>query len=167
MNPCHPLARHHAVVPTDPRPAKKRWIEGKSHWGKHAMLVLAAGVITVIAADEGPTLAERPPPCPTEKVLYEVELFEVGPAPWPVNCLVTFHGKLPEPSIVDKLLRATFQTSILITPTRDIFANAYFGDEILNRNQYSGLLSYQASEKRMMTRDEASGDKITSTDETA
>ncbi|MCX6874437.1 MAG: leucine-rich repeat protein [Verrucomicrobia bacterium] len=48
MNPCLPLAPHRALVPSAPRPAKRRRIEGKSHWLK-PLAVLCCLVHSAVA----------------------------------------------------------------------------------------------------------------------
>lgn len=74
---------------------------------------------------------------------------------------VGFYGKLPPPSIADKILRESLDHAILIDPTVDIFAAGFLGDDALNSNQYSGSLVYKVSQKKVMTFEEYRGVKST------
>ncbi len=72
---------------------------------------------------------------------------------------VSFYGKQPPPSVVDKILRESRDHAILIDPTVDIGAMGFLGNETLNSNQYSGSLVYKASQKKILTFDEYRGVK--------
>lgn len=74
---------------------------------------------------------------------------------------VSFYGKLPRPDVVDKIIRGSLGHAILLDPTVNILTLGYLGDDTLNSNQYSGSLVYKASQKKVMTYDEYSGVKAT------
>lgn len=74
-------------------------------------------------------------------------------------CEVVFNGRLPSPDAVDKIIREALEKAVEKDPSRDILATAFLGDETLNTNQYSGMLVYKASEKRIMTLNEYEGVK--------
>ena len=81
-------------------------------------------------------------------------------------CEVVFNGRLPSPEAVDKIVREALEKAVEKDPSRDILATAFLGDETLTSNQYSGMLVYKASEKRIMTLSEYEGVK-TSTSSTS
>jgi hypothetical protein len=60
---------------------------------------------------------------------------------------------------MDKIIREALENEVRKYPSRDILATAFLGDETLNDNQYSGMLVYKASEKRIMTLNEYEGIK--------
>src|SRR5262245_46804369 len=93
----------------------------------------------------------------TSKVLFEVKLEDV-PSGGRI-CEVTFYGKPPLPAIVDKILRASLESAILVDDSTDILAIAFLGDETMNSNQHSGSLVYKAAGKRILTKDEWRGVK--------
>ncbi len=70
---------------------------------------------------------------------------------------VSFYRRLPRPEIVDKIVRDSLDHAILIDPAVDILASGFFGDEVLNANQYSGALVYKASQRTVMTFDQYRG----------
>jgi hypothetical protein len=72
-------------------------------------------------------------------------------------CIVGFYGKLPNPSVVDRIVRNALETAVLADPKTDILASAMLGNDNLTSNQYSGSLIYHASDRRIMSRDEAMG----------
>lgn len=82
------------------------------------------------------------------KKLFDVTLQDVQGAGR--NLSVGFYGKLPRPVVVDKIIRASLDHAILIDPTVDILAVGYLGDDTLNSDQYSGMLVYRASQKKVM-----------------
>lgn len=81
-------------------------------------------------------------------------------------CEIVFHKTLPSPETVDKIVREALEKAVEKDPSRDILATAFLGDETLNNNQYSGMLVYKASDKRIMTLNEYEGVK-TSTSSTS
>jgi len=93
------------------------------------------------------------------KKLFDVALEDMKGGGRVLN--IGFYGKLPPPNIVDKILRESLSHAILIDPTMDIVATAFLGNDTLNSKQYSGTLIYNASQKKVMTFDEYSGVKRT------
>lgn len=112
---------------------------------------ILAGAVLVLVCHVA--LAEPP------KKLFDVTLEDVQGGGRVLN--VCFYGKLPVPSIVDKILRESLDHAILIDPTVDILATGFLGDDTLNSNQHSGSLVYKASQKKVMTFDEYRGIKAT------
>jgi len=104
-------------------------------------------------------LACHAPVAAQPKKLFDVTLQDVQGGGRVLN--VSFYGKLPPPSVVDKILRESLDHAILIDPTVDIAAMGFLGNGALNSNQYSGPLVYKASQKKIMTFDEYEGVKIT------
>jgi hypothetical protein len=70
----------------------------------------------------------------------------------------------PQPQVVDKMLRESLEHAVAADGSRDIVAMAFLGDEALSDTQYSGELMYRATEKKIMTLEEARGVKTTITD---
>jgi hypothetical protein len=91
--------------------------------------------------------------------IFEVTFNDVPGGGLSVN--VAFFGQPPPPATVDKILRSTLDSAILLNPSRDILGMAFVGDAAMNENQYSGAIIYRASDKRVMTMDEYNGVKIT------
>ena len=114
---------------------------------KKTLLLLAASAVTALAAP---------------KTVFEVQLQDVPSVG--LVCNVTFFGSLPAPQTVDKILRDSLQSAVLIEPARDILAMAFRGDDTLTANQHSGALFYRAAEKRIMTLEESRGVKTSATD---
>jgi len=94
------------------------------------------------------------------KKLFDTTLEDVKGGGRVLN--VGFYGKLPPPSVVDKILRESLEHAILIDPTVDILAMGFLGNDALNSNQHSGSLVYKAKEKKIVTFDEYRGVKTTS-----
>ncbi len=133
---------------------------------KAIILILAASVGAVFASD-----IFTPAP---DKLLFEVqvldtELKERDGSDVGYFCNISFY-KLPDRATVDKIVRVTLQSAILIDPTRNIMTFAYLGSDHLKDNryydgsQYSGRLCYRASDKRIVTWDEQQGIKTTTAD---
>ena len=100
--------------------------------GTAIVLILAMCVATVCA----------------EKLLFEVkvvdpEVKERDGSVAPYLGDVCFYDKLPDPATVDKIIRASLQSTILINPARNIMMMAFKGDDTLNSNQHSGTLLYR------------------------
>jgi len=76
---------------------------------------------------------------------------------------VGFYEKLPSPTAIDKIVRESLDHAILIDPTKEIFATAFLGDDVLNSNQYSGELIYRADQKKVVTYEEYRGVKTSVT----
>lgn len=95
----------------------------------------------------------------TPKKLFDVALEDVVGAGRVLN--VGFYGKLPPPKVVDRIVRESLDHAILIDSSGDILATGFIGDDTLNSNQYSGSLVYKASQKKVMTYDEYTGVKRT------
>lgn len=93
------------------------------------------------------------------KMLFDVALKDVAGAGRVLN--VGFHGKLPPPKVVDRIIRESLDHAILIDPSKDILAMGFVGDDALSGNQHSGSLVYKASLKKVMTYDEYTGVKRT------
>jgi hypothetical protein len=96
--------------------------------------------------------------------LFDVSLEDIPGGSRVLN--VGFYGKLPPPSVVDKILRESLEHAILVDPRVDILATGFLGEDVLSSNQYSGSLVYKASQKRIVTFDEYHGVQ-TSTSSTA
>lgn len=77
---------------------------------------------------------------------------------------VEFYDKIPAPEIVDKILRETLEHAIAIDASKDILATALKGDDELSSNQYSGSLSYDAKEKKILNMDELFDAKTTASE---
>lgn len=112
--------------------------------------VLAAAVF-VLACH----VAAAAPP----KKLFDATLQDVQGGGRVLN--VSFYGKLPPPTVVDRILRQSLDHAILIDSRVDILATGFLGDDSLNSNQYSGSLVYKASQKKIMSYDEYRGVKTT------
>src|SRR5687768_2999954 len=69
-------------------------------------------------------------------------------------CEIVFFEPLPPPEVADKIVRESLENVVKKDPSKDILATAFLGDETLNSNQYSGMLVYKASEKKIMTLNE-------------
>lgn len=78
-------------------------------------------------------------------------------------CEIVFYGSLPAPERVDQIVRDSLEKAVQADPSRDILASAFLGDETLNSNQYSGMLVYKASAKKIMTLNEYDGVKTSTT----
>ena len=61
------------------------------------------------------------------------------------------------------MLRDSLEQAVSIDGTRDILAMAFLGEEVLGDTQYSGELVYRATQKKIITGDEARGVKTTVT----
>ncbi|MCW8408907.1 hypothetical protein OQJ13_07975 [Legionella sp. PATHC035] len=85
----------------------------------------------------------------TPQKIYDIN-FEDDPNSVSTLDLV-FYGQLPAPEVVDKILRESLQHAILVYPNKDILATSFLGDEVLNPNQYSGMLVYKAKLKKILT----------------
>jgi hypothetical protein len=102
-----------------------------------------------------------------EKNNYEVSVKNVpgvrgGP---PERMLdLTFYRDVPQPQVVDKILRESLEHAVAADGSRDILAMAFLGDEALDSTQFSGDLVYRAAQKKIMTVDESRGVKTTVTD---
>lgn len=94
------------------------------------------------------------------KKIFDVELKDVAGAGRVLN--VGFYGKPPPPKVVDRIVRESLGHALLIDPSKDIYAAGFIGDDALGENQYSGALVYKASQKKVLTYDEYSGVKRTS-----
>jgi hypothetical protein len=93
------------------------------------------------------------------KKIFDVELEDVAGAGRVLT--VGFYGKLPLPKVVDRIVREALDHAILIDPSKDILATGFVDDDALSSNQYSGSLVYKASQKKVMTYDEYTGVKRT------
>lgn len=78
-------------------------------------------------------------------------------------CEIVFYGTLPSPERVDQIVRDSLEKAVQADPSKDILASAFLGDETLNSNQYSGMLVYKASAKKIMTMNEYDGVKTSTT----
>jgi len=102
-----------------------------------------------------------------EKNNYEVSVKDVpgvrgGP---PERMLdLTFYRDVPQPQVVDKILRESLEHAVAADGSRDILAMAFLGEEVLTSTQYSGELVYRAAQRKIMTLEEARGVKTTITD---
>ena len=101
----------------------------------------------------------------TEKITHEVELKDVPGSPHRDRALeLTFDRDVPQPQVVDKMLRESLEHAVAADGSRDIVAIAFQGDEVLSDTQYSGELFYSAAQRKIMTLEEARGVKTTITD---
>lgn len=89
------------------------------------------------------------------KKLFDATLEDVQGGGRVLN--IGFYGKLPPPSVVDRILRESLEHAILIDSTVDILAMGFLGNGALNSNQHSGSLVYKANEKKIMSFDEYRG----------
>ena len=77
---------------------------------------------------------------------------------------LVFDRDVPEPQVVDKMLRESLEHAVAADGSRDIVAIAFLGDEVLSDTQYSGELMYRAAQRKIMTLEEVRGVKTTITD---
>lgn len=108
-------------------------------------------LLTVLALMSQIAIAAPP------KKLFETTLEDVQHGGRVLN--VVFYTKVPAPAVVDKILRDSLDQAIRIDPSRDILAMAFFGNDALHNNQYSGSLVYKAAERRVVTFNEYLGVK--------
>src|SRR5438094_5449061 len=100
-----------------------------------------------------------------EKINYEVSLKDIPGAPHGDRVLeLGFDRDVPQPQVVDKMLRESLEHAVAADGSRDIVAIAFLGDEVLSDTQYSGELMYRAAQRKIMTLEEARGVKTTITD---
>ena len=100
-----------------------------------------------------------------EKINHEVSLKDIPGAPHGDRVLeLTFDRDVPQPQVVDKMLRESLEHAVAADGSRDIVAIAFLGDEVLSDTQYSGELMYRAAQRKIMTLEEARGVKTTITD---
>jgi len=100
-----------------------------------------------------------------EKINYEVSLKDIPGAPHGDRVLeLGFDRDVPQPQVVDKMLRESLEHAVAADGSRDIVAIAFLGDEVLSDTQYSGELMYRAAQGKIMTLEEARGVKTTITD---
>src|SRR4051794_27462846 len=92
--------------------------------------------------------------------IFQVQLGKL-PSMKFLTCDVSFAGKLPEPSAVDKLVRDALQMCATIDSSQDIVAQAFKGDDALSSTQYSGPIVFKAALKKIITMDEERGVKTT------
>ncbi|MCL4177542.1 MAG: hypothetical protein KJ072_07320 [Verrucomicrobia bacterium] len=114
------------------------------------MRALIARLIIVAAVTSSAIAAPRK--------IFEITFNDV-PHVLPLVCNVAFFGQPPPPATVDKIVRSTLESAILVESSRDILAMAFVGDRAMNQTEYSGALVYRPAEKRIMTLDEADGIK--------
>jgi hypothetical protein len=101
-----------------------------------------------------------------EKINHEVSLRDVPGARGGSERILelTFDRDVPQPQVVDKMLRESLEHAVAADGSRDIVAMAFLGDEVLSDTQYSGELMYRAAQRKIMTLEEARGVKTTITD---
>jgi hypothetical protein len=109
-----------------------------------------------------------------ERKIFEITIEELTASPggylfFPgdsgiLYCHVDFHGKPPPPATVDRIVRFTLESAILVNASRDIVAEASFDDAYISEEKYSGKLVYWAADKRILTWDESQGVKSSSHD---
>jgi hypothetical protein len=100
-----------------------------------------------------------------EKITHEVSLKDIPGAPHGDRVLeLTFDRDVPQPQVVDKMLRESLEHAVAADGSRDIVAIAFLGDEVLSDTQYSGELMYRAAQRKIMTLEDARGVKTTITD---
>jgi len=95
-----------------------------------------------------------------EKVAKEKALLdEISKIPVSVECVknpdnvllynLTFKQPLPQPALVDKIVQDKLQAGISEHPDMNILVTAFFGDDVLNEQQYSGSMSYDPRTKQI------------------
>ncbi len=100
-----------------------------------------------------------------KKSLTKVSLKDIPGAPHGDRVLeLGFDRDVPQPQVVDKMLRESLEHAVAADGSRDIVAIAFLGDEVLSDTQYSGELMYRAAQRKIMTLEEARGVKTTITD---
>src|SRR5436190_6045298 len=101
-----------------------------------------------------------------EKNNYEVSLRDVPGARGGSERILelTFYRDVPQPQVVDKILRESLEHAVAADGSRDILAMAFLGEEVLTSTQYSGELVYRAAQRKIMTSNESRGVKTTVTD---
>jgi len=128
-------------------------IKGKSGISKVYFVELPKDVQERFAVQQG------------EKIYHEVELKDVPGSPHGDRVLfLGFDRDVPQPQVVDKMLRESLEHAVAADGSRDIVAIAFLGDEVLSDTQYSGELMYRAAQRKIMTLEEARGVKTTITD---
>ena len=101
-----------------------------------------------------------------EKNNYELSLRDVPGARGGSERILelTFYRDVPQPQVVDKMLRESLEHAVAADGTRDILAMAFLGEEVLTSTQYSGELVYRAAQRKIMTLEQSRGVKTTVTD---
>jgi hypothetical protein len=100
-----------------------------------------------------------------KKIKHEVELKDVPGGKTRDRVLwLSFDRDLPQPQLVDRMLRESLEQAVAADGSRNILAMASQGDDVLSDTQYSGELMYRAAERKIMTLEEARGVKTTITD---
>ena len=101
-----------------------------------------------------------------EKNNYEVSLRDIPGARGGSERILelTFYRDVPQPQVVDKILRESLEHAVAADGSRDILAMAFLGDEGLSDTQYSGDLVYRAAQREIMTEEQSRGVKTTVTD---
>jgi len=77
---------------------------------------------------------------------------------------VVFYQNLPQPQVVDKIVRESLEHAVAVDGSRDILAMAFLGEDVLTSTQYSGELVYRSAQRKIMTLDESRGVKTTVAD---
>jgi hypothetical protein len=75
-----------------------------------------------------------------------------------------FYRDVPQPQVVDKMLRESLEHAVTVDGSQDILAMAFLGEEVLTSTQYSGELVYHAAQRKIMTLEQSRGVKTTATD---
>ena len=75
-----------------------------------------------------------------------------------------FNRDVPQPQVVDKMLRESLEHAVAADGSQDILAMAFLGEEVLTSTQYSGELVYRAAQRRIITLEQSRGVKTTATD---
>jgi hypothetical protein len=101
-----------------------------------------------------------------EKNNYEVSLRDVPGARGGSERILEliFYRDVPQPQVVDKMLRESLEHAVAADGSRDILAIAFLGEEVLTSTQYSGELVYRAAQRKIMTLERSEGVKTTITD---
>lgn len=124
-----------------------------------AMLILAASSCGV--GGTGVVWAARP----AARAGYSVEVkpFSVRPGETPLfNCTVSFHGHLPAPAAIDKIVRAELDKAVRAHPGNDVLATAFHNDDTLGDGKaYRGALVYSTATHSVQTMQEHRGVKTT------
>ena len=138
----HRTCQHLTVLP-----AFRRWLQRTS-------LRTLGVVIACLALASSASAATS--------TIYETSL-EHGPGGILI-CTVSFTNPPPPPATVDKILRSSLETAMLVDSSNNILTVGFVGHTTMTPNQCSGAIIYKASEKRIMSMDEYKGVKASGQD---
>ena len=83
--------------------------------------------------------------------LYEVTFEELPRQTDLRHLTVTFYVKPPKPEVVDRIVRQSLETAVMVDPKVEILATAFDGeDNLLEDDQWSGPLVWDLDAQKVM-----------------